>query len=120
MIFAVTDHIKDPFLDGIENDRVRVMPNSFLPPAPIIRQGALCLGDAMNMRHPLTGGGMTVALNDVAMCQNLFTQIPDLADNDRVLKATKSLYLHRKNHHSFVVNVLAQALYELFAADDGK
>ena len=43
------------------------MPNSWLPPS---RQpdtpGVLLLGDAINMRHPLTGGGMTVAFNDAS------------------------------------------------------
>jgi len=37
-----------------------------------------------------------------------------------LLQAKKSFYWSRKKSHSFVVNVLAQALYELFAATDGK
>ncbi len=28
--------------------------------------------------------------------------------------------MRRKSNHSFVVNILAQALYELFAANDGQ
>lgn len=32
------------------------MPNSFLPPSANQSNGLIVLGDAMNMRHPLTGG----------------------------------------------------------------
>lgn len=35
-------------------------------------------------------------------------------------QAKRTFYWSRKKSHSFVVNVLAQALYELFAATDGK
>lgn len=96
------------------------MPNSFLPPSPLEKPGVLCLGDAFNMRHPLTGGGMTVALNDVVLCRQLFRDVDDLRDHDAVKKAARTLYLHRKQQHSFVVNVLSMALYELFAANDGE
>jgi len=35
------------------------------------REGVLLAGDALNMRHPLTGGGMSVALNDVVLLTEL-------------------------------------------------
>jgi len=111
-------HIQEPFLEALETDRIRSMPNSFLPPSPVEKPGALLLGDAFNMRHPLTGGGMTVALNDVAICKELFREIPDLYNYEAVREAARTLWVRRKNHHSFVVNILAQALYELFAADN--
>eukprot|EP00057_Strongylocentrotus_purpuratus_P009385 XP_011663859.1 PREDICTED: squalene monooxygenase-like [Strongylocentrotus purpuratus] len=75
------EHIKEPFADAIQNGRIRSMPNSFLPPAPVEKQGALLLGDAYNMRHPLTGGGMSVALNDVKIWRELFKSIPNLGEN---------------------------------------
>lgn len=106
-------------MESVKNDRIRSMPNSFLPPSPILKTGVLCLGDAFNMRHPLTGAGMTVAFNDVVMCRELFKDIPDLRDYDKVQDAVRRLYSTRKNNHSFVVNVLSMALYELFAASDG-
>ncbi len=96
------------------------MPNSFLPPAPLEKAGVICLGDAFNMRHPLTGGGMTVALNDVVLFRTLFRDIADLSDYDAVMTAGRQLYYKRKSSHSFVVNVLSMALYELFAANDSK
>ena len=76
--FHLLDHLQEPFLDSIQNDRIRSMPSSFLPPAPLEKPGVLLLGDAMNMRHPLTGGGMSVALNDVRIWRGLLKDIPNL------------------------------------------
>ncbi|KAL4616987.1 squalene monooxygenase [Arapaima gigas] len=112
------EHIKEPFLIALQNDRLRTMPASFLPPSPINKAGVLLLGDAYNMRHPLTGGGMSVVLNDVKIWRELLRNIPDLYDEDAMKQAKKTFHWERKSSHSFVVNVLAQALYELFAATD--
>ncbi|XP_062321130.1 squalene monooxygenase [Osmerus eperlanus] len=112
------EHIKEPFMVALQNDRLRTMPASFLPPSPVNKQGVLLLGDAYNMRHPLTGGGMSVALNDVRIWRTLLKNMPDLYDNTAMLQAKKTFHWERKSSHSFVVNVLAQALYELFAATD--
>ncbi|XP_061633053.1 squalene monooxygenase isoform X2 [Phyllopteryx taeniolatus] len=111
-------HLKEPFMEALQNDRVRSMPASFLPPSPVNKSGVLLLGDAYNMRHPLTGGGMSVALNDVRIWRSLLRDIPDLCDDTALLRAKKRFHWERKSSHSFVVNVLAQALYELFAATD--
>ncbi|XP_030636962.1 squalene monooxygenase isoform X2 [Chanos chanos] len=112
------EHIKEPFMSALQNDRLRSMPASFLPPSPVNKPGVLLLGDAYNMRHPLTGGGMSVVLNDVKIWRNLLKDIPDLYDDHAMLQAKKKFHWERKSSHSFVVNVLAQALYELFAATD--
>ncbi|XP_044149158.1 LOW QUALITY PROTEIN: squalene monooxygenase [Bufo gargarizans] len=111
-------HLQTPFHYAVENDRLRAMPASFLPPSPVNKKGVLLLGDAYNMRHPLTGGGMSVVLNDVKIWRELLQDLPDLSEHSQVLKAKQQFYWSRKKSHSFVVNVLAQALYELFAATD--
>ncbi|XP_027453425.1 squalene monooxygenase isoform X3 [Zalophus californianus] len=80
--------------------------------------GVLLLGDAYNMRHPLTGGGMTVVFKDLKLWRKLLKGIPDLYDDAAVFQAKKSFYWARKTSHSFVVNILAQTLYELFSATD--
>lgn len=115
-----SEHIQEPFKDGVINGRVRSMPNSFLPPSPVERPGVLVLGDAYNMRHPLTGGGMSVCLNDTVIWRELLQGIPDLTDYEAIIKALRVFHRRRKSNHSFVVNVLANALYELFAADNSK
>jgi squalene monooxygenase len=94
------------------------MPNSFLPASTNKTPGLLILGDALNMRHPLTGGGMTVALNDVCYIRELLSPeaVPDLGNTALVLKQLSRFHWMRKNSSS-VINILAQALYQLFAAN---
>lgn len=112
------DHLKEPFLEAVQNSRLRSMPASFLPSSPVNKRGVLILGDAYNMRHPLTGAGMTVILKDIKLWRKLLKGIPDLYDDAAVFQAKKTFYWTRKTSHSFVVNILAQALYELFSAPD--
>lgn len=115
------DSVKPSFEIALETERLRSMPNSFLPPSTNVTEGLIMLGDAMNMRHPLTGGGMTVALNDVLLLSKLLSPsaIPDLNNTKAVLLAMPKLHWQRKRLAS-TINVLAQALYSLFAADDEK
>ncbi|ELK08554.1 squalene monooxygenase [Pteropus alecto] len=112
------DHLKEPFLEAAQNSRLRSMPASFLPSSPVNKRGVLILGDAYNIRHPLTGGGMSVVFNDIKIWRKLLKSIPDLYDDAAILQAKKSFYWTRKRSHSFVVNILAQALYELFSGAD--
>ena len=95
------------------------MPNSWLPPSTQVEKGVVVLGDAMNMRHPLTGGGMTVVFNDVVLLANLLSpeRIPDLSNTAKVQAAMKEFHWKRKGLSS-IINILAQALYSLFAAND--
>ncbi|TPX35854.1 hypothetical protein SmJEL517_g01732 [Synchytrium microbalum] len=111
--------IQPSFLAALESDRLRAMPNSFLPPTTNKQQGVILLGDAMNMRHPLTGGGMTVALWDVVHVRDLLSRdkVPSLSDSKAVVASMKRLHWKRKPLAS-VVNILAMALYDLFSAGD--
>lgn len=96
------------------------MPNSFLPASICSKHGVLLLGDAFNMRHPLTGAGMSVALNDVIIWRELLQSVPDLKDYASIILQQKKFLSTRRKSHSFVVNVLAQALYSLFSASDSE
>lgn len=63
---------------------------------------------------------MTVALSDVLIWRNILREkLPDVRDKEAVLQCLKKFHWQRKQNHSFVVNVLAQALYQLFSAADG-
>jgi squalene monooxygenase len=96
------------------------MPNSFLPSAEQgghqTKEGVILIGDAWNMRHPLTGGGMTVAFNDVVILSELLSQLQRLSDWDEL-----STLLHRwhwgRKPLSCTINILSVALYDLFGAD---
>jgi squalene monooxygenase len=108
------------FEKALEDGKIpRSMPNSWLPPTTQTEKGMVILGDAMNMRHPLTGGGMTVAFNDVVLLSDLLSpeRIPNLDDTAAVQKAMKDFHWKRKGLSS-IINILAQALYSLFAAND--
>ena len=113
-------------------DRLRTMPNSFLPPYPQGRdvQGAFLVGDSLNMRHPLTGGGMTVAFNDALILTEIlggdnkvgvlaadFRGVVELESWLDVSERLEEWHWKRKSTAS-CINVLAMALYSLFGADD--
>ena len=72
------------------------MPNRSMPADPLPTPGALLMGDAFNMRHPLTGGGMTVALSDIVVLRNLLRPLPDLNDAPTLCKYLESFYTLRK------------------------
>ncbi|KAI1142999.1 SE-domain-containing protein [Hypoxylon sp. FL0543] len=116
---ALPPSVQPSFRAALEKD-TRIppsMPNSWLPPTKQTVPGLVILGDAMNMRHPLTGGGMTVALNDVVLLRDLLSpsNIPDLADTAAVSRAMGTFHWRRKRLTA-IINVLAMALYSLFAA----
>ncbi|KAJ9114669.1 hypothetical protein QFC22_005545 [Naganishia vaughanmartiniae] len=109
---------------ALSTDRLRTMPNSFLPPKMQGRRGAregvIMVGDSWNMRHPLTGGGMTVALHDAVLLTDYLKpsdELVDLHDWEVIAARLQDWYWKRK-HLAGVVNVLSIALYDLFGADD--
>lgn len=51
----VPEQLRAAFLEAVQAGRMRSMRNKLMPAAPLHRPGALLLGDAFNMRHPLTG-----------------------------------------------------------------
>lgn len=115
---SLPDCVKPSFERALDEGKLRSMPNSFLPPSVSRIPGMVMLGDAMNMRHPLTGGGMTVAFNDVVLLKDLLSPevVPDLGNSKLVLKQMEKFHWRRKGLTS-VINILAQALYSLFAAN---
>ncbi|PNH02071.1 Squalene monooxygenase, partial [Tetrabaena socialis] len=49
------EQLRPAFLDALERpEAIRSMQNKLMPAAPLHQPGALLLGDAFNMRHPLT------------------------------------------------------------------
>ncbi|KAJ3331361.1 Squalene epoxidase [Blyttiomyces sp. JEL0837] len=115
--------VQSSFYKALETERLRVMPNSYLPPSSTKREGVIVLGDAMNMRHPLTGGGMTVAFWDVVHVRKLLSldgRVKEAfveGNSKVVLRELRRLHWRRKGLSS-VVNILANALYDLFSAGD--
>lgn len=107
--------LRPSFDDALAQGKFKPMANSWLPARQNDVTGLCVIGDALNMRHPLTGGGMTVGLNDVVL---LIKKIGDLdfSDREKVLDELLDYHFERKNYDA-VVNVLSISLYSLFAAD---
>jgi squalene monooxygenase len=96
------------------------MMNSKLHPAPLLRKGVVPIGDTWNMRHPLTGGGMTVAFSDAVQMAEAFAAIPDLKDISAVQHQLDKEYLGNRKPLASTINILSWALYGVFAgASDG-
>lgn len=111
----IPPELKDAFVATIDKGNMRTMPNRSMPAAPHPTPGALLMGDAFNMRHPLTGGGMTVALSDIVVLRNLLRPLHDLDDSYTLSKYLESFYTLRKPVAS-TINTLAGALYKVFCA----
>ncbi|KAJ6931865.1 hypothetical protein NC652_015142 [Populus alba x Populus x berolinensis] len=107
--------VYDAFLAAVDKGHIRTMPNRSMPAAPYPTPGALLMGDAFNMRHPLTGGGMTVALSDIVVLRNLLRPLRNLNDAPTLCKYLESFYTLRKPVAS-TINTLAGALYKVFCA----
>ncbi|KAF8406170.1 hypothetical protein HHK36_008250 [Tetracentron sinense] len=111
----IPPELYNAFISTIDKGNIRTMPNRSMPAAPYPTPGALLMGDAFNMRHPLTGGGMTVALSDIVVLRDLLKPLYDLNDASSLCKYLESFYTLRKPVAS-TINTLAGALYKVFCA----
>ncbi|KAF8090123.1 hypothetical protein N665_0486s0021 [Sinapis alba] len=111
----VPPEVREAFINAVEKGNIRTMPNRSMPADPVPTPGALLLGDSFNMRHPLTGGGMTVALADIVVLRDLLRPIHSLKDKEALSKYIESFYTLRKPVAS-TINTLAGALYKVFLA----
>eukprot|EP00892_Ulva_mutabilis_P010190 jgi/Ulvmu1/7543/UM037_0087.1 len=105
--------LQECFVKAVANSKLRSMQNKQLAAQPLHPPGALLLGDSFNMRHPLTGGGMTVALADTKLLCDMLRTLPDFTDSVQTAKCTSDFYIKRKPLSS-TINTLANALYEVF------
>ncbi|KNA25244.1 hypothetical protein SOVF_008240 [Spinacia oleracea] len=111
----VPAEIRDSFVAAVDKGNIRTMPNRSMPAIPQPTPGALLMGDAFNMRHPLTGGGMTVALSDIVVLRDLLKPLQDLNDAASLCSYLECFYTLRKPVAS-TINTLAGALYKVFCA----
>lgn len=100
------------FQEAVNEGDFKVMPNHYMPGKPFAGNGAILLGDALTMRHPLTGGGMTAAFTDVAELGRLILE-HDVADPVEARRIATRFY-SRKRRDNSSINILADALYRVF------
>lgn len=106
------------FLKALEEDQFKVMPNHSMKNQAFRMKGAVLLGDSLNMRHPLTGGGMTATFTDI-LCLNEQLAGIDFRDETKLQSAVNAYYNSRgKNVET--INILANALYGVFTNDELK
>lgn len=106
------------FHKALEEDQLKVMPNHSMKAQAFRKKGAVLLGDSLNMRHPLTGGGMTASFNDI-ISLNKALENTDIKNNEAVEDSIQSYYENRSKDVE-TINILANALYKVFRDDEMK
>lgn len=109
--------LQAPFRAAVDSGHIKSMPNRAMPAARLEKDGVLLLGDALNMRHPLTGGGMTVAIRDVEAVVRLLENT-DVSDPQAVRRLKRS-FAEERRAWAATINVLANALHAVFSTPGG-
>jgi squalene monooxygenase len=118
--------IQPAFLAAVEEGKLKVMPNQYFPAKPKAKAGAVLIGDSLNMRHPLTGGGMTVAFTDIKLLGDLLIA-SEMENPQSALRnpqsnfddVVKEFYKNRHKENA-TINILADALYGVMRNEDLK
>lgn len=97
------------FEDAVLSGDIKMMPNCYMPAKPVRKRGAVLLGDSLNMRHPLTGGGMTVAFTDVYRLGNHLIESFQTQNADYMDAVAK--FYEERHKNTATINILADALY---------
>lgn len=110
------------FKKKIKKNDFKIMPNQYLravDQSSLEHKGLIFLGDSLNMRHPLTGGGMTAGLNDVVILAKLLhpKNIEDFSDHNAITNCLKKLHSERKGVN-VTINTLSVSLYSLFSSSN--
>ena len=111
----VPEKLREPLKNAVKTGQFKSMLNKTMPAQPSRTPGAAMIGDAFNMRHPLTGGGMTVAFSDVVTMKSMLSPLPSFADHAAVGERVDAFYAHRTKP-ALTINTLANALYKVFCA----
>lgn len=106
------------FYNAIDNDQMQVMPNHSMKAQAFRKNGAVLLGDSLNMRHPITGGGMTASFTDIISLNEKLKDV-DLSDQQATWSAVEDYYESRTEKVE-TINILANALYKVFRDEDLK
>ena len=111
--------IQPSFMIAIAEGKFKVMPNHLIPAKPFRKTGVAMIGDSLNMRHPLTGGGMTAAFSDILNLGKRLLAIENFADTGPIDEAVQKFYASRHKQNA-TINILADALYGVMQNEDLK
>ena len=112
----IPESMKSHFNHAVSEQNFKVMPNHYMAAKPVLKPGAVLLGDALNMRHPITGGGITAVFSDVQILGSHLMDMPDFNNHDLIQKKVQMYYRDRK-HANANVNIMANALYGVMSND---
>jgi squalene monooxygenase len=101
------------FKEAVNKGGFKTKATCLLASRPIAKEGVLLLGDSLNMRHPVTGGGMTVALTDIYSIAKQLNNPADLDDKSTMRHLIHGFYRQRHKENA-TINILAFALYSVF------
>lgn len=107
------EQLREGFETSVKKGKFKAKPTCQLSSRPILKDGVMLLGDSLNMRHPITGGGMTVALTDVKALADKLVELRRLDSQKLVRKSIRQFYLNRYKLNA-TLNILAFALYQVF------
>lgn len=109
------DSLQTPLEQALQEGSYHTMQNLVMDPEIPAWEGIMHLGDALSMRHPLTGGGMTVALHD-AYCLTQLASPALLQPGPQQTKLLHTFY-RKREPLAATVDMLSGALYQIFRSD---
>ena len=112
----IPERMRSSYEQALQSGGFKVMPNHYMAAKPIIRKGAVMLGDALNMRHPLTGGGLTAVFSDIQILSAHLLAMPDFSNTDLIHEKIEAYYRDRQRANANL-NILAKALYGVMSND---
>jgi squalene monooxygenase len=135
------DSFRSAFLSAITpghplSSEYKSMPSKFFNAMHSLKKGAFLIGDALNMRNPLTGGGMTVCIRDGELLAKYLTDInlanysassspssnsssASMEELYALLHQRYDLFLEKRIEYAGTINVLACALHGVFSTPNG-
>ena len=113
------ENLRSYFLKAVMEKAIKSMPSKYFPAKPPALRGALMIGDALNMRNPLTGGGMTVAIRDAETLAQCLADVDVAGDSYEYIEQQYAAFLQIRKGYSSTINVLANALHAVFSTPKG-
>uniref|UniRef100_A0A7N0T4V2 Squalene monooxygenase n=1 Tax=Kalanchoe fedtschenkoi TaxID=63787 RepID=A0A7N0T4V2_KALFE len=106
--------LQKAFISAVDKGNIKSIPCRSMPATARPTPGAILLGDSLNMRHPSTGGGVSVALYDIVILRDLLRPLTSLNDSPALCTYLESFYIRRKPAAS-TINAMADALYKVIS-----
>jgi squalene monooxygenase len=115
-IHQIPKNLHEAYVKAVHTS-VKYMPNRSMNAFPVQKHGVFLIGDTLNCRHPLTGGAQTVIFADILILRDQFKNI-DFKNYGAVQEAFH-IFQHKRKSTAATINILANALYAIFSAQEG-